>query len=506
MTVADSSGFRALLLFGILVPLAVLIGYLLATPTDFRSIGLIGLLVVGLCSPFIIRHHHTLMILCWNATLIFFFFPGQPPLWVLMVCLSAAISLLNFTLGRRHSSVAVGSVTAPLLALLAVTLFTLVVTGGIGGRAFGSNLWGGKRYLNVIAAIIGYFALTAQAIPARHRVLLGSLFFLTGATATFADVAYASGFWWMFALFPAELAFSQASTESTLLRLSGLGFGAQAAYWFMLARYGLRGVLDLTRPLRLLIFGGLVTMAMLGGFRSCAILFLLIVASQFFFERLHRTLLLPALLLASVLGGALLVSFVDRLPLSIQRSISFLPLRVHPMAKQDAEGTLEWRLIMWRIVLPEVPRYLLIGKGLSFSGTDMYLTQEAMKRHQLKHWEGALISSDYHNGILTLIIPFGIFGLAAFVWFCLAALRVLYRNYLYGEPELRMINTFLLAQFVARLLFYWVFYGQFNLDLFIFTGSVGMSLALNGGLRGPQRVEEPAPQSGLAAPALATVR
>lgn len=504
VTIADSSGFRTLLILGLLAPLAVLIGYLLATPTDLRSIGLIGLLAMTLCSPFMIRYHHTLLILCWNASAIFFFLPGQPPLWTLMVFLSASVSLLNYALGRRHTSVAVRSVSLPLLALLAVVLVTLLATGGVGGRAFGSSLWGGKRYLNVIAAIIGYFAVTAQAIPPRRRVLVGSLFFLTGSAAVFADVAYASGFWWMFALFPTELAFSHAATESSLLRLTGVAFGALAAYSYMLARYGLRGVLDLTRPWRLLIFGSLVAMAMMGGYRSCAVLLVFFLVCQFFLERLHRTILLPTFLLAGVLGGALLFTFVDRLPLSVQRSLSLLPIQVHPTAKQDAESTLEWRFFIWKTVIPEIPRYLLVGKGLSFSGTDMYLTQEAMKRHQLRNWEGVLISSDYHNGPLTLIIPFGIFGVAAWVWFCVAGLRVLYRNYLYSEPELKSLNTFLLAQFVARLVFYVGFYGQFYLDLMIFTGSVGLSLALNSGVRGPQRVEEAAPRGLVATPVPAT--
>jgi UPF0716 family protein affecting phage T7 exclusion len=83
-------------------------------------------------------------------------------------------------------------------------------------------------------------------------------------------------------------------------------------------------------------------------------------------------------------------------------------------------------------------------------------------------------------------------------------LRVLYRNYLYSEPELKSLNTFLLAQFVARLVFYVGFYGQFYLDLMIFTGSVGLSLALNSGVRGPQRVEEAAPRGLVATPVPAT--
>ncbi len=55
-------------------------------------------------------------------------------------------------------------------------------------------------------------------------------------------------------------------------------------------------------------------------------------------------------------------------------------------------------------------------------------------------------------------------------------------NYLFGDPSLTQVNTFLLAYFVARLIFYIVFYGQFDLDLPMFAGVVGLSVCLNGGV------------------------
>jgi O-antigen ligase/polysaccharide polymerase Wzy-like membrane protein len=171
------------------------------------------------------------------------------------------------------------------------------------------------------------------------------------------------------------------------------------------------------------------------------------------------------------------------MPLSVQRSLSFLPLEVDAMAYQDAAGTADWRFQMWRAVLPDVPRYLLLGKGFAFSGTDYMLTQEAMKQGNYLSYEDTLISGNYHHGILTLIIPFGIFGLLSFLWFCVAAVRVLYRNYCYGAESLKLINTFLLAYFCARLVFYLALYGQFDLDLVLFTGTVGLSVALNGGVK-----------------------
>jgi len=63
---------------------------------------------------------------------------------------------------------------------------------------------------------------------------------------------------------------------------------------------------------------------------------------------------------------------------------------------------------MWKTLLPDIPKYFWLGKGFSFSGTDMYLTQESIRRGYSPEYEFTLISGNYHNGILTVIIPFGI--------------------------------------------------------------------------------------------------
>jgi hypothetical protein len=112
-----------------------------------------------------------------------------------------------------------------------------------------------------------------------------------------------------------------------------------------------------------------------------------------------------------------------------------------------------------------------------------------MKRGYFTSYEDTLISGNYHNGWLTLMIPFGIWGLLFFLWYCWGAFKVLHANFRHSPPSLKMINAFLLANFFTRLLFYLVFYGQFDRDLMILVGLVGFSVSLNGG------VLKPAPQA-----------
>jgi O-antigen ligase len=253
--------------------------------------------------------------------------------------------------------------------------------------------------------------------------------------------------------------------------------------YLMLMRYGLRGVLDITRPWRVVLFCSLFGSSLLGGYRSAVVLGLLLLGFQFHFEGLFRTRFLLVFVLTGLLFGSFVAGFASRMPLSIQRSLSFLPIDVDREARMDARSTLDWRLQIWKTVIPEIPNYLLLGKGYGYSGVDAYLTQEAIRRGLLNSTEETLIDGNYHNGILTLIIPFGIFGFLFALWFFASALRVLYRNYRWGEESLRLINTFLIAYFAERLVFFFVFYGQFDMDLFVFTGTVGLSLAINGGVR-----------------------
>jgi O-antigen ligase len=226
-----------------------------------------------------------------------------------------------------------------------------------------------------------------------------------------------------------------------------------------------------------------IAASLLGGYRSMIIIMALIFLMVFYLEGLIKTPLFPAILLGGFLLFFGMIAFMDKMPLSIQRSFSFLPIELDPMVENDAEGTTIWRLTVWKAVWPDVPKYLVKGKGFAYNGTDFYLSEQAVMRGQYGAHEPTLISGTYHNGWLTILIPFGIFGLITFLWFCGAALRVIYNNYRFGAPSLKLINTFLLAFFIARLAFYLTIYGEFELDLMLFTGLVGLSVALNGGVR-----------------------
>ena len=477
---------RWLLIYGLILPLAVFLGYLVAIPTTFVSVVFVSAVILVLAFPLFLRWHHAWVIFGWNAALIFYFAPGQPNLGIVLAAGSLMLSVLQRTMRNKETFIRVPSVANSVIFIGLVAAVTAGLTGGIGGRALGTEGWGAKRYLGVFGAVIGYFAIVAKAVPKEKAVRYASMFTLSGITSALCDMIYLAGpkFYFLFALFPSNVAMVQVTTQTGLERLSGIAFGAVSAWSFMLLRYGIRGTFDLRRPWRIFFFLLFIALSLLGGYRSLLIIPVILLPVQFYFEGLFKGRWLIPVALASSLMACGVAAFSDKLPLSVQRSLSFLPIRIDPTARTDAQGTVEWRLQIWRVVVPEIPRYLLLGKGFTYSGTDYYLTEEAIRRgiYVQDVYEGALIAGDYHQGVLTILMPFGIWGMIGFVWSCWASLRVLYLNHRHGEERLKLVNTFLISNFVARLIFYVFFYGQFEQDFPIFVGIIAASISLNGGV------------------------
>ena len=484
-------------LYALAIPMAIIVGVSIADPTTPKNLLALAMIFGLGLAPVILRFYYESLIVAWNSALVVFFLPGRPTLAMALVGLCVVMAIVNRAMIRQPLMLPARSVVAPLVVLAAVVIGTAFLKGGITGLAFGGEMWGARRYAATFFGLIGFLALISRPIPASKAYLLAGAFLLSATTSALSDLAYAVGWDYLFILLSTDVALLYAISEQVgaFVRLTGVCWAAWAGFNFLFMRYGISGLLDFSRPWRMLFgiaaFGG----TMLGGYRSYIVLAALLFTILFFLEGLHRTKILAIALGLTGLVIAMVLPNVRSLPLAVQRSLSILPVDVDPVARHDAQGTLDWRLEMWKAVLPEVPKYLWLGKGFTYSGTDYYLTQEAHRRGLIRSsYEDTIISGNYHNGFLTLVIPFGIWGVLAFAWFLIAALRALIRNYRYGDPQLLVLNRYLLAAFCTRLVFYLGVYGQFDLDLASFTGILGLSIAINHGIRSPAAAPEPAPQ------------
>jgi hypothetical protein len=218
---------------------------------------------------------------------------------------------------------------------------------------------------------------------------------------------------------------------------------------------------------------------------------IMVFAFVFYLEGLVRTRYLPILVMGLIIMAAVALPFLEKMPLSVQRTFSFLPVRISPVVAADAQDSTEWRVRMWKLLLPEVPNYLWLGKGYAIKGDDLELAQNRAVIGQGDTAEVAMLAGDYHNGPLSVIIPFGVWGAVAFVWFLAVSGWAFWRNYRFGVSELKRINTLLLAYFLMRVVMFFAVVGALNYDLFAFTGLIGLSISLNGGIRGPRSAMEP---------------
>src|SRR5580658_1304416 len=92
--------YRILAAYIFAIPLALILGFLAASPDEITFM-LIGMLLFFLTLPLFINWHHALLIILWNSAFDAFFLPGEPPFWLLFAGLSFGISVLGHVMGRR---------------------------------------------------------------------------------------------------------------------------------------------------------------------------------------------------------------------------------------------------------------------------------------------------------------------------------------------------------------------------------------------------------------------
>ena len=484
-----NQAMRMLIIYAIVIPLAVVMGFLLTNPLDYTTLGFIAIILALIVAPVFIKWHYPIMVFGLTFPATMFFLKGSPPFWQIVVLISLGIAIVERTMNRDKRFLRAPAMTWALLFTVVAVCITMKLTGGFGLHAIGGKVGGGKKYINIFLGVAAFFALASQGIPPQKQKLYVALFFLPGIFAVVGD---------LFPVLPGPLRYfnlifppsgyvlKEMYSSSLMFRLVGLSTAAGAAMLFMLARYGVRGMLPSKHLFRFLMFVLVFIVSLMGGFRSALIGSLLLLAIIFWLEGLHRTRWMLFVLVGMFIGSTILIPMTRQLPYNLQRSLSFLPLNVDPVARADAQASTEWRLTIWRAILPKVPEYLLLGKGYALTaqdyeslGADNPFAASAKVDASL---EGLAISNDFHSGPLSTIICMGIWGCISILAIMGAGLFVLYRNIRYGDPGLRTVNTLLLALYLKNMLIFFFIYGAYDADIFHFTYVVGFSVALNWGV------------------------
>jgi hypothetical protein len=493
----NSALIRNLVIYAIVLPVALLLGYLaVGLGPDFSngeilspSVMFTGITLSVLFFPLLLKWHHQLLFLSWQAAAVVFFLPGRPELWMFMALVSFTIVLVQRALSSESLLPQVPFVLWPLLFILAVVLITAYLTGGIHLGSLGSSSLGGRKYLYMIAGVIGYIAMTSYRISEKQTMFYVGAFFMATITNAAGDLVHFAGSWLQFILivFPTQTGSSFLDTDTPgfqtvgVFRDYGITVACMGVVFYILARFGLRNVLE-KGIVKKLVTLALCVGCLLGGFRGALVLVSMTAFFMFWLQGLFRTKY--AMIAAAGLVLCLpLLPFADKLPDSIQRTLTIVPFaKVSVAAQMSAESTTEWRIQMWKNLLPQVPKYFWLGKGCIADTSDYVSTIIAQQQGQTGDAASQMMIGDYHNGPLSVIIPFGIWGMIGWIWFLAAALRALYLNYRFGQARLKIVNTFLLAHFIAKTVLFFLVFGGFETDLAIFAGIVALSICLNEGV------------------------
>jgi hypothetical protein len=477
---------RSLLVYAICLPVAIFLGFLLSDPLDKHNAIIFAAGVLLLLLPLLLKWYHAWLIAIWNMTITFIYMPGMLPGWEPMACLAFAVAMGHYILNRERKFLPSQSVSWSLVFLALVVLVTAKMRGGLGFNALGDETVGGKRYLYIWVAVFGYFALISQPIVHQKRRLYTSLFLLGTLTSVLNNLSTMIGPLGavLFIFFPGVESVSNTPfAQENIERFGGFATGCMFLVFALVARYGIEGILNLRKIWRPILFGLALIICALGGYRGIIIMVGMTLVLAFYFEGLFRSRLMPAAVIGVILLAGLVVCFSDQFPLPVQRCLAIFPVKISPIARMSAEASSDWRIEMWKSLLPEIPRYLFLGKGLTFDANDMAM-YFSLGNDQVggEVGGGANLAGDYHNGPLSVIIPFGIWGVIGFLWFLVASIKVLWKNYKYGDPDLRKINTLLMSYFIAKTIMFLFVFGGFYAELVTFVGVVGFSISLNAGV------------------------
>lgn len=360
-----------------------------------------------------------------------------------------------------------------ILLLNLCSLLFAYIRNPVGTLATGSDLIGGRPYLDTAIAVGAYFVLTHAKLSPQLASRLPYVILVPAILMAFVGLAtYLSpGAGNIIARFYSGFAVTGEAADMTteMVRLAFLSGCGYLLFLYLISRYPLRSFANPLNPIRSFLLGLSLVCVLLSGFRSllmnCAVAGMIVP----FYKRTKRDALW--LLAGGVVAVGVLSSIQGNavnLPLSIQRTLSFLPGRWSNEAISDGVGSTEWRLYMWKAML-EDDKYLqnpFLGDGFGFSQRlfNASMAAQDMKREYATQ-EHFLITGGVHSGPLSTIRYVGFLGLALYLWLSITlairAHRLLKQS---RSTPFSLVTMFLMIPIITHPFFFVFIFGGFDSD------------------------------------------
>lgn len=394
------------------------LGLLVAAILLAADLTLVAVLLGGMAWVLTLPYHATLSVLLsvstFSSALIMPFVPGRPYAWeaAAMLAWSGVIVLMMLrqyprTLREtlwRNRWIYVG------ITIYCLTLLLIMWQRGFGLRIMGSSLQGGRLYLQQL--ICALLPLLFAMVRINEKVFVRALMFMWLLSTTYfiSDFAFTFGgagnILLRFFEVPGDaFNFERINTQFGIRRFQSFNNAGMGLMFLLLARHRLADFFGRSGWWLLPLATGVFGLSLLSGHRGYVLLVVGTILVVAFVQRFFtmRTLILAPLVMALLLMAT--YATANRFPLSVQRSISFLPgIAVDPHAAADAAATLRLRQVLRSVGIQMIPDYLWVGRGFT-----KYLDARQLP------WDVEM--ADYHlsqgvfyNGFIGLLVNTGVSG------------------------------------------------------------------------------------------------
>lgn len=350
-------------------------------------------------------------------------------------------------------------------ALLILGFMAILTWHGVhdrfGMRFLGSNVWGGRNYVNVYVGLAAFAVI--QSIPMNPKHWAKLPYVILVVTAFDATIAVITSVYpgSIYKIYPFYSAVSIGGIEEVLTgsRMGAERIGAFGNFGFILvlivlATVSIRQILHPANLHRLVVLAGGCLAVLYSGFRT-GVLNTLIAGVIAGIRDLKWVVLAMLPFIAVILFGLSIVnSDFIALPKQIQRGLTFLPGKWDVDMANDAAASNYFRQAVWTIWGREYfPRQPLLGRGFGFRSDwakVSVVNQSAYETQQMVE------TGNIHNGLFSTVDALGLVGTIFFVIWNLRLLRLSFHlPTIRAHPE-QMTVRFLGLYLATSILFYWV--------------------------------------------------
>jgi hypothetical protein len=311
-------------------------------------------------------------------------------------------------------------------------LATVYVRNPAGFWAMQTSMVGGRPYFEILLAISAFMILSRVQITDFIAKILPLFFVIPAWCVAILDVigrlvpqiAYPLAMMYSGVGSRGVTSAFEQETQLGETRMVGMQFAALSSVLALCSKYNPITLISPFYPVRALLLGIALAAIFLSGYRSV----LLFAMVAFLLSTVLRGkvrdlwiagagMLLGLVVLISVQGSLV------QLPLTVQRTLSWLPGDWNQVAVADAEGSTRWRVEMWEWAWNDdrILRDRTWGQGFGLSLDDMSLIASSLMAGQGggsllggSDRENFMITGAFHSGPLSTIKYIGVVGLALY--------------------------------------------------------------------------------------------